>query len=120
MSALPTGLMQGLPGVYRLTEVPRDLPRQLRRARWTIGQLTGGTDRAAVLHNIGRALKFPDYYGKNLDALADCLSDLTKPTALIWQGWQGFAVDCASDWARVRYVFGERIREQPPFALVLT
>lgn len=119
MNALPIGLTERTSGVYRLTEMPRNLPRQLRRAGWTTGSYSGGTDRAAVLHGIGRALRFPDYYGKNLDALADCLSDLSKPTALIWENWQGFAVDCASDWARLRYVLGERVREQPPFALVL-
>ncbi len=29
-----------------------------------------------LLKNIGEALRFPSYYGQNLDALADCLSDL--------------------------------------------
>lgn len=33
-------------------------------------------DRKAVLRAIGRALAFPAWYGANLDALYDCLTDL--------------------------------------------
>jgi len=30
----------------------------------------------SFLNNIGKAFKFPSYYGKNLNALNDCLNDL--------------------------------------------
>jgi RNAse (barnase) inhibitor barstar len=36
----------------------------------------GLRERKAVLAAIGRALGFPDWYGANLDALFDCLTDL--------------------------------------------
>lgn len=38
----------------------------------------GAKDRKAVLRAIGRALAFPAYYGANLDALYDCLTDLPE------------------------------------------
>ncbi len=34
------------------------------------------TDRAAAHDYIAKALEFPDYYGKNLDALFDCLTEM--------------------------------------------
>lgn len=38
--------------------------------------LTGARDKKSVLRKIGRALEFPVWYGANLDALYDCLTDL--------------------------------------------
>ena len=39
---------------------------------------------AADLHRaFAGALDFPDYYGKNLDALHDCLTDVTEPVTVI-------------------------------------
>jgi RNAse (barnase) inhibitor barstar len=35
------------------------------------------TDTDAVLREIAEALAFPDWFGGNLDALADCLADLS-------------------------------------------
>lgn len=37
----------------------------------------------AQLHElIAHELQFPDWYGKNLDALFDCLTDLSEETAI--------------------------------------
>jgi len=68
-------------GVY---ELPDDvtLPERLRRAGWHVGQ-TDLTDPREAVAAVGDELGFPDYYGKNLDALNDSLSDLDRPTALI-------------------------------------
>ncbi|MEU3622275.1 barnase inhibitor [Amycolatopsis coloradensis] len=35
------------------------------------------TDKASALDAIAEALSFPDYFGKTLDALYDCLTDLS-------------------------------------------
>ena len=42
--------------------------------------LRGGEDFHAIL---ARELSFPPYYGHNLDALHDCLTDLSADTAII-------------------------------------
>lgn len=116
---LPAGLTRGTPGVYRLTRPPRDLVRRLGSYGWTTGVLDRIGGRAVILEGIGEALGFPDYYGANLDALWDCLTDLTESTALVWQGWEDFAVYHADDWAKLRHVLGERMCSEPPFAVVL-
>lgn len=115
---IPVGLVRGAPGAYRLSRPPNDLVHRLRGHGWTTGALAGATDRAGVLRGIGAALGFPDYYGQNLDALWDCLTDLTEPTALVWEGWQDFAVHHPDDWARVLRVLGDRVAQRPPFAVV--
>ena len=33
---------------------------------------------------IANVLNFPDYYGKNLDALSDCLDEIDVPAKLNW------------------------------------
>jgi RNAse (barnase) inhibitor barstar len=40
-------------------------------------------DSRGAVSTIGAELGFPSYYGRNLDALNDCLSDLERPTALL-------------------------------------
>lgn len=97
-----------------------ELRRTLSARGWRVAVLTGGTSRAEALDAIGRALRFPDYYGRNLDALWDCLTDLDAPTALVWSGWEAIAVHAADDWARIVRVLDQRVREtgRPPFAVV--
>ena len=48
---------------------------------WLPADLGGKRDIAAVLEKFGKALKLPDWYGANYDALADCLTDLSWNTA---------------------------------------
>ncbi len=70
----------------------------VRRAGRRYGHLAGARlDTAAAFHTaIADALGFPDYYGRNLDALEDCLGDLAETTAtetggapavLLWDDW---------------------------------
>ena len=40
-----------------------------------------------TLHRVLAAgLQFPDWYGGNLDALHDCLTEITQPTELVIRG----------------------------------
>ena len=42
--------------------------------------------REALHQALSALLAFPAYYGKNLDALHDCLTDITEPTELVIRG----------------------------------
>lgn len=44
------------------------------------------TDKRTAHECIAEVLNFPTYYGKNLDALYDCLSELPRDTAVIIVG----------------------------------
>ncbi|MDQ3899739.1 MAG: barstar family protein [Actinomycetota bacterium] len=52
------------------------------------------TSTADALDAIGAAMNFPAWYGRNLDALYDCLVDLSwlppGEHVLIWTGYQEF------------------------------
>ena len=49
-----------------------------RRDGWRVlyADLSGARDKAGVLAAIARDLALPDYFGGNLDALYDCVTDL--------------------------------------------
>lgn len=49
--------------------------------RFVLVDFSGCDDRRAVMKELGRAFAFPDWYGANLDALYDCLTDLAEPGA---------------------------------------
>ena len=48
----------------------------------------GGADKKAVLRSIAQSLAFPSWFGANLDALYDCLTDLPDGTVRgAGRGW---------------------------------
>ncbi|WP_067440437.1 barstar family protein [Nocardioides jensenii] len=70
-----------------------DVRRAVEHAGWRFGYVDGwiaGT-KAEVLTTLGETLSFPDYYGRNFDALADCLADLEDDVVLLWDGWSTLA-----------------------------
>jgi RNAse (barnase) inhibitor barstar len=79
-----------------VTRVLHHVPNAVRaldqaRGRGALAHLMGPvTSRAEALDAIGAALNFPAWYGRNLDALYDCLVDLSwQPQGehvLVWAG----------------------------------
>lgn len=61
----------------------------VRRAGWRFAHLRGAeVATAADFHDaIADALVLPSYYGRNLDALADCLGDVDGSQLLLWDDW---------------------------------
>lgn len=70
----------------------------VEQADWRFVHLDGwhGVEsKDALLRALGEAFGFPEHYGHNYDALADCLHDAVpgdrEGTVLLWDGWGPFA-----------------------------
>lgn len=126
MSGL-AGMLAGrrTPGVYRWEsglEVT-DIEHAVRHASWGFGYVDGWplSGKAETLIAIGEALDFPPHYGRNLDALADCLSDLRGGHTLLWDGWSPYARADARSFGIVVEILTQRAHDDPaaPFVTLL-
>lgn len=83
-------------------------------------------DKAAFLAALAAGLRFPDYFGGNLDALEECLGDLPDfaPAAGYEVRIAHASAACAGrreDFAAVLEVLQDAAaRPNPPFRVVLT
>lgn len=122
-STTAAGLFDGsmTPGVYHLIAPRADVVAALTEHGWKPGVLIHGDTREEFLANVATALEFPAHYGRNLDALWDCLRDLEVPTALVWASWHELAIEHPSDWDAIVSLLTDRTREEglAPFAVVL-
>ncbi|MFL6061115.1 MAG: barstar family protein [Marmoricola sp.] len=125
MSGL-AGLLAGHvdPGVYTWhaafaeSEVRRTVEHAGARFGYVDGWAQQGKDE--FLAAVGTALSFPDWYGQNLDALADCLDDLTGAVVLLWDGWSTLAREDRETFDLVLDIAAGRAREVAvPFSLLL-
>lgn len=86
------------PGVYRwhaAYHVP-DVQHAVEHAGWQFAYLDGhAVENAAEFHEaVADALALPDSYGKTMDALDGCLSELCgegKKMVLLWDSWAPLA-----------------------------
>ncbi|HQR26900.1 MAG TPA: barstar family protein [Nocardioides sp.] len=87
------------PGVYRWHGAfdAVDVRHTVEHAGWRFAHVDGwhGETKKEFLAAVGEALGFPEWYGRNLDALADCLREVraeeSRGTLLLWDGWGPFA-----------------------------
>lgn len=127
MSGL-AGLIAGhhAPGVYQwhAAFTPEDVQHTIEHAGLRFGYVDGWThqDKSSFLTAVGSALAFPSYFGKNFDALTDCLRDIDGPgTVLLWDGWGPLARADLRAFEIAVDVFGGRAVEDPanPFTVLL-
>ncbi|MFH8491526.1 barstar family protein [Streptomyces longisporoflavus] len=76
--------------------------------------LGGVRDKAAFMDRCARALDLPDWFGRNWDALADCLTDQggapgSPGRLLVVTGWQEYAEAAPRDWSVARQVFTDAV-----------
>jgi RNAse (barnase) inhibitor barstar len=78
MTLLPVFLRRLAPGVWSTNRLALDAAEQVQARAWDVidVDLGGITTREGQLARLGTAGSFPDYYGHNLDAAYDCLTDL--------------------------------------------
>lgn len=126
MSGL-AGLLAGHhePGVYTWHAAfePAEVRRTVEHAGAVFAHVDGWQhqSKAEFLAAAGRALGFPDWYGENLDAFADCLDDLdVSPVVLLWDGWGTLARSEPDTFAVILDIAAGRAAEVvPPFSLLL-
>ena len=65
-------------GVYQLTRKPEDIEHAAQKAGLALFRIDAAhvRDKKGFLDQIAKALYFPSYFGRNWDALNDCLTDL--------------------------------------------
>lgn len=109
------------PGVHRSYAAPAEVGERAAYDGWVTAQLDGAAyeDREGLLAGLGRALGFPEWYGENLDALADCLREVTG-TVLVWDGWSRLYEADPRSFGLVLRVLAQRAEDGPAFAVVLT
>ncbi len=85
-------------GVYRMPE-PAEIPGATRGSEplavWRVN-LGGVEEKGQFVAAIAQALRFPDWFGDNWDALKDCLTDLT------WRKASGYMIILAKCHAFAR------------------
>jgi RNAse (barnase) inhibitor barstar len=108
------------PGRYRLSApiAVRALRDELSTAGWTMCLVDGAamTDRASMFDDFAAACDFPGWFGRNWDAFADCLSDLSwlpeRPVAVCWQRSGVFAARNPEIWRMAGEVIDTAIEDR--------
>ncbi|MBV9023193.1 MAG: barstar family protein [Streptomycetaceae bacterium] len=92
-------------------------------------ELHGVTDKAAFMDRCARSLHFPEWFGRNWDALFDCLTDPDWMQGrggwlVRVSGWQGYEAAAPEQWRTALAVFtdaAERWRDTAtPLRIELT
>ena len=104
-----------------------DVRHTVEHAGWGFGYVDGWTradSKAAFLAEVGATLDFPDWYGHNFDALADCLHDVgagVDGVLLLWDGWATLARADEKAFNIALSVLGSRVHADRgvPFSVVL-
>ncbi|MFD7611209.1 barstar family protein [Streptomyces sp. NPDC059828] len=87
----------------------------------TVLDLHGVMDKAAFMERCARDLGLPAWFGRNWDALADCLTDLPgdEGALVLVRRWQEYAAARPGEWQTAQEVFGQAVDTMPRRVAVL-
>lgn len=75
-------------------------------------------DSRPALHDaFAEALGFPPYYGRNLDALFDCLTEIHQPCAIEITHWRSLSTQLGNYADRLMALLSRICRENPHIRL---
>ncbi|QDQ10416.1 barstar family protein [Streptomyces spectabilis] len=77
-------------------------------------ELSGVRDKDAFMERCATAFALPGWFGRNWDALADCLTDLSwqqpaQGRLVVVTGWQEYARVAPGDWEIAQDVFAAAV-----------
>ena len=117
------------PGIHRWHGAfdAADVRHSVEHAGWGFAHVDGwtrGDSKAGFLDAVGDALDFPAHYGRNFDALADCLHDIgagRDGVVLLWDGWATLARADERAFSIALSVLGSRVNDDRgvPFTVLL-
>lgn len=91
-----------------------DLGALRRRHPGTLLQVRASADRGASFRAFAATLHFPAYFGRNLDALLDCLRELPDgATGLLWSDTSGLRDADRPGYRGMLAVLGQFAAERP-------
>ncbi|MET9880436.1 barstar family protein [Actinacidiphila glaucinigra] len=89
----------------------------------TVLDLHGVTTKSAFMDRCADQLRLPGWFGRNWDALYDCLTDLPDPERgglrLVVRGWSDFAAAEPGEWRTARRVLADAAAFHDPAVLPL-
>jgi RNAse (barnase) inhibitor barstar len=115
------GLVDGslTPGVYRVLGPADAIAPALVDVGWRPVVLAPSASTGEFYDRLASALRLPDWFGRNLDALWDVLTELSAPTALVLTDWTRLPRARPERWSAIMAVLNERTLIAPAFAVVL-
>jgi hypothetical protein len=89
--------------------------------------LEGVTDKAGLMDRCARDLALPEWFGRNWDALADCLSDPAlwpdgseeRGLLVVVRGWRAYAEKRPDEWQVAEEIFAEATDRGPGLFVTL-
>ena len=77
------------------------------------------TSREVMYNYIESVMRLPDYFGHNLDALADCLGELGRDVIIVLYNYEYLEKNLDKYGLKVLKVFSDASQEDYSFTLIL-